>query len=59
MEKDKKQSIGITQTFSQDVTRKLIKLANKRGVTVQDIVRNFVADGLEKLQPNNPITNNQ
>jgi hypothetical protein len=50
MDKTKMQSIGITQTFSQDVTRQLIRLSGKRGVTVQELVRMFVANGLESLE---------
>ena len=50
MDKTKIQSIGITQTFSQDVTRQLIRIAGKRGVTVQELVRMFVANGLENLE---------
>ncbi len=50
IDKTKIQSIGITQTFSQDVTRQLIRLAVKRGVTVQELVRMFVANGLENLE---------
>lgn len=50
--KEDKTSIGITQTFSQSILKKLIALAKKRGGSVQDLVRNFVADGLEKLENN-------
>lgn len=38
-----KQSIVINQTFSQDITRRLIKLGKKKGMGVQEIVRNYVS----------------